>query len=225
MKLLFLINFCWLFFLNQVPSYQSNRKPTETLSFTQGCPQEYKFFFKNKHDDTFWIGENLYGECEKSSLIQLFIDSRTNTCTERISEFKSFDRWESIVDMQKHMATDHVIILNGQQGQINYSAMQMQLISPPTNIKLQTLKQNEYHDDCAKVWNSQMGSKGIDMPQIKGAKISLVHAYSGGLYFNYSIDKAYIFPDSRYIVLFTQNKAICESTSTMHGFMVFKFSM
>lgn len=220
----FLGYFAFVLLCSQMTTLHRN-KLLLTSTVSNGCSQEYKFFFKNKHDDTFWIGENLYGECGTSSLIQVFIDNKGQVPTARVTELRDFDSWAWIETAQRSVQTDEVIMLSAENGQIIFPSMKLKIAPPPNNVKLQTLKHNEFHDECAKTWNKQMGKNGIDMPVMEGFKTNLVYHYAGGLYFNYFIDKVYIFPQSRYMVLFTKNQQKCETAGTMYGFMILSFEM
>jgi hypothetical protein len=220
----FLGYFAFILLCNHTTELPQN-KLVKFSHLSNGCSQEYKFFFKNKHDDTFWIGENLYGECGTSSLIQVFIDNKAQIPTAKVTELRDFDSWTWLETAQRNVQTDEAISLNAENGQIIFPSMKFKIAPPPNNVKLQTLKQNEFHDECAKIWNKQMGKNGIDMPIMEGFKANLLYHYTGGLYFNYYIDKVYIFPQSRYMVLFTKNKQKCETSGTTHGFMILSFEM
>ena len=46
--------------------------------------------------------------------------------------------------------------------------------------------------------------------------------YPEGLYVDYQISKAYYFPGSGYILVFTHQPLIASGNDTMHGFLLFK---
>lgn len=192
---------------------------------SNGCTQEYKFFFKNQHNDIFWIGENRYGECGESHLIQISVDEKTQQSSANITESKIFNDWEWLEKAKQTIKSEEFIIQKAENGAIAFPAMEL-YISPPLNdIQLQALKNENFPNDCAKIWNKNKGKSGINLPIMKGMKTDLIYYYQDGLYFNYTIDKVYIFPLSRYLVLFTKNQNLCNGENTMHGFMIFRFEM
>jgi hypothetical protein len=189
------------------------------------CTQEFRFFFKNKHDNVFWIGENKYGECGESNLIQIYIDENNNKSYAKHTELKDFDNWAWITKAKESIKIEDVIMQKGENGQILFPAMELSILPPLENPKLQNLKDNHYKNECAKVWNNLLGNEGIDLPMMIGLNSKLIYHYNEGLYFNYSIESVYIFPSSRYLILFTKNKNVCNGENSTHGFMIFKFEV
>ena len=205
---------------------KQNKKAKSTKNpKNHNCVQEYKFFFKNKHEDVFWIGENRYGECGESNLIQIFLDDKTKKNSVKLTELKDFDNWVWLNKAKESVKIEDVIIQKGENGQILLPAMELSILPPHENPKLQALKDSDYGNDCAKYWNNSLEKAGIDLPIMIGLNASLVYYYSDGLYFNYTISSAYIFPTSKYLVLFTNSKNTCSGENSMHGFMIFKFDI
>jgi hypothetical protein len=197
---------------------------------SNGCTQEYKFFFKNQHNDIFWIGENRYGECGESHLIQILIDEKTQDEKSQnsravITESKIFNDWEWLEKAKQTIKSEEFITQKAENGVITFPAMELYISPPPNDIQLQASKNEDFPNDCAKIWNKNKGKSGICLPIMKGLKTDLVYYYQDGLYFNYTIEKVYIFPLSRYLVLFTKNQNLCNGENTMHGFMIFRFEM
>ncbi len=193
---------------------------------TGGCNQEFKFFFKSKHDDAFWIGENLYGDCGESHLIQIFSSSQGNQFYEtKLTELKEFDSWHWVEQANQVLKTEEYIAVKSYNGSVNFPVTNISLSPPVANSFLLTQKQTSFPYDCAKHWNKNMGKQGIDLPICKGIKPELVYFYKEGLYFNYTIEQAYLFTQSKYILLFTKSQHTCNGESTMHGFMLLKFTI
>ncbi len=192
---------------------------------TGGCTQEFRFFFKSQHDEAFWIGENRYGECGESHLIQVFLNQQGTPHQTKFTELKEFDNWHWVETAQEKVKTEEVIAIKSYDGHINFPITDISLTAPPPNQPLQYQRQEKYRNDCAKNWNSNMGKEGIDMPIFKGIKPELLYYYKDGIYFNYTVEEAYLFPISRYLLVFTKSEQKCSGDNTMHGFMLFKFEV
>ncbi len=228
---LFMKSFLIILFFFVIIALQASSPPKKYLNYSpksNGCTQEYKFFFKNQHNDIFWIGENRYGECGESHLIQISVDEKTQGEKSQnsravITESKIFNDWEWLEKAKQTLKLEEFIIQKAENGVIAFPAMELYISPPPNDIQLQASKNENFPNDCAKIWNKNKGKAGICMPITKGLKTDLVYYYQDGLYFNYTIDKVYIFPLSRYLVLFTKNQNFCNGENTMHGFMIFRF--
>ncbi len=192
---------------------------------TNACIQEYRFFFKNKHTDLFWIGENRYGECGDSHLIQVAIDQNNETTHLGMTELKEFNDWDWVKQAKISIKNEDYIEQRAENGKVAFPNMELSIFPPPINDYLQTRKENSYPNDCAKIWNRKEKNQGIDLPIMHGLQAKLLYYYSDGLYFNYAIDKVYIFPTSHYLVVFTKNQNLCDGENTMHGFMIFRFEI
>ncbi len=67
--------------------------PVESTSriFTTNCHQTFHFFFLSQGSPTFWIGEDLSGECNYSRLLQIGIKNSTVSVSK--SELKEYNNW------------------------------------------------------------------------------------------------------------------------------------
>lgn len=188
------------------------------------CEQSYRLLFKERERDVFWIAENLYGECSQSNLIQ--VDVSRPEPHSRSTALKEFDQWRMLEQTLKqaieHEQPTEILPRNGV---LTLGNTGVKIKAPERNKTLEQMYLQDFFSECARQWNDGMRQAGIDMPVISGAAVpKLLYVSPDGLYFNYRIDKAYLFPDSRTLILFTKNNTFrCNSEiSSMHGFMIMR---
>ncbi|MCU0393184.1 MAG: hypothetical protein MUE81_18890 [Thermoflexibacter sp.] len=189
---------------------------------TTNCDQKFTFFFKMQYDDTFWIGEDLYGECGQSNLIQIFLSGEKVQAKKM--ELAQFEKWDWIEQAKKVMRIESpfTFIPNSSQT-IENDNIGIKLRKPKYNPDLLNKFSDEFVGSCAKQWNQKMGIKGIDLPQSWSWDLDLVYYHPDGLYFNYQIDKVYVFPESNFLLVMTKYDKRCAGGDTMNGFMLLKF--
>jgi hypothetical protein len=189
---------------------------------TTNCEQKFTFFFKVQYDHTFWIGEDLYGECGQSNLIQIFL--KEGKPLVKKMELVHFEKWEWIEPVKKAMRTEKPYIFIPNSNKIIEDASTGIKIRPPKlNNRLYNQFIENFAENCARQWNNSMKENGIDTPQTWDIDLDLVYYYPDGLYFNYDIEKVCVFPESSLLLVMTKNKERCAGGDTMDGFLIFKF--
>lgn len=196
---------------------------TPINSLTTFCEQEFLFFFKTRyHEHTLWIGENRYGECGSSNLWQVFIPNDSSIVAKR-TKMKRFNDWIWAEKLQLTLEEEKPLQLIDQDDRgCGYKNLGIRVNNPKSNPKLKQLFEDNFAQDCALQWTQATGRNGIDMPKFEGFTGNLLYYYPMGLYFDYQITKAYLFPISKLLLVFTRNSRRCLGGDTMHGFLVFR---
>lgn len=198
-----------------------NFSPNDNTSniFTTNCHQTFHFFFFSQGSPTFWIGEDLSGECDYSRLLQISINESTISVSE--SELKEYNNWGNILELHSlfNIYKEEPLVLKG-----NVWENKDLQISPPVFDSLLYKEFNEHiiqGGSNAISWFKLKGNQGIKLPNIEAIKTELLFTYKTGLYINYEISNVYYFPN-RYIVIFTHQPQKAVGLDTMHGFLIFK---
>lgn len=189
---------------------------------TTNCDQKFTFFFKLQYDNVFWIGEDLFGECGESNLIQVFLGNDKQIIKKM--PLAQFERWEWVEHIKKAMRTEISYALEVSSKQIiDDESRGIKLRTPKENNRLMNQFNNEFGENCAKQWNQKMKTDGIDEPQTWDMELDLVYYHPDGLYFNYQMEKVFVFPESSHLLIMTKQAQRCAGGDTMDGFMIFKF--
>lgn len=212
------ILFSFLFLIIQTISSASNT----TNYFSTNCRQEFHFFFLsegNQNSKTFWIGEDLSGECKVSRLLNIYISDTTVSFQQ--SDLAEYKNWECIIELssvlkryeeQTLQMKDNIFRLDGFK------------ISPPKYDSALVKEFNEHiieKGSGAVSWFHQKGKNGIMLPEIKGFKLELLFYYKKGLYINYSISRVIYFPNE-FLLIFTNQNIKSVGGDSMYGFFIFK---
>ncbi|MCU0451732.1 MAG: hypothetical protein MUC97_18110 [Bernardetiaceae bacterium] len=192
---------------------------TASTSRSTNCEQAYRLLFKARHEPTFWIGEDLYGECGQSNLVQISLEPAAAATRLPLAKFAE---WGWAEGLKANFATEPAEELPSQGAEARHHHMALALQAPPENAKLDLLFKQEFGEYCAPQFNKILGRAAIDLPRFEGARADLLYHSPGGLYFNYRLGKAYLFPDSRLLLVFTKNPLRCQGGDTAHGFLIFR---
>ncbi|WP_448519764.1 hypothetical protein [Rhodoflexus sp.] len=197
----------------------------QALTFVSNqCDQSYRLLFKEKERDLFWIAENIYGECSQSNLIQ--IDLSSLAVHTRVTPIKEFDRWGVLEQALKHSIDYELPIeIMPRNGVLSLDLIGIKLRTPERHKQFEQMYRKDFSSECARQWNEGMGLGGIVLPVASGnIAPKLLYASPNGLYFNYQIDRAYYFADSRLIIIFTKNNEFrCNGdVASMHGFLILR---
>jgi hypothetical protein len=201
-----------------------NLPPNDGVLRDNQCSQEFKFFFKAQYQPIFWIGETRYGECGETQLLQIAPLSNSTTFTETSLEVEKFGDWawveqgKRVIKREKHIEMEYT----GREFRLEEVGFVVK--TPELTPHLELERKNFFANACANIWNKNKGEKGIVIPICKGFSPKLLYAYQQGLYYNYQIDRVFIFPDTKYLLVFTKSAAACDTKQTMHGFMLFSFN-
>ncbi len=195
--------------------------PVENVSkvFTTNCHQTFHFFFLSQGSPTFWIGEDLSGECEYSRLLNISINDSNVSVSQ--SELKEYKNWGIIPELNSLFRK-----YDEQHLEFNDNVWENKefKISPPA---YDSLLSEEFYDHIrqggsnAYSWFNVKSNDGIKLPKIEGIKTELIFSYKTGLYINYEISEVHYFPND-YLLVFTNQPIKAVGLDTMHGFFIFK---
>jgi hypothetical protein len=175
------------------------------------CEQTFKLFFLTKGYKTFWIGENLSGECQTSTLLNISIFDSNATLTK--TSMKNYNSWSEIKILSDAFDTYEATVANnlGVSDQLFDSTLAKSFSSYLLE-----------GGDNAIRWNSINGEKAIVLPIVKNFEFDLLFYYDAGLYINYKISDVQYFPDADLAIVFTEQPVRAIGMDTMHGFLIFK---
>jgi hypothetical protein len=198
-----------------------NFSPIENSSkiLTTNCHQTFHFFFLSKGSPTFWIGEDLSGECESSRLLNIGISGSTASISQ--TELKEYKNWGNIPELSSlfRKFEEQPLELNNKIWENNDLK-----ISPPDYDSLLAEEFSEHIRRCgsnADSWLKIKGNDGIILPKIEGIKTEFLFSYKTGLYINYDISEVHYFPNA-FLIVFTNQPQKAVGLDTMHGFLIFK---
>jgi len=187
---------------------------------TTFCEQEIFLLFKSKGKTcTFWLGENVFGECQYSHIIQILISQHVITTFLKLEKVND---WEKIKQGLSSFSQEQPIQLTNEKGVFFIDYPGKNVIEPKRNDELAELFREHISNGGSngKSWNEHMGIDGICLPQCNGLQAKLVYFYPAGLYVNYRISKVYHFKSSRYLLILTTNPMTANGFDTMHGFLI-----
>jgi len=209
MKKIYLV-FLFIFLLTVSFTASSNKDPLKI--FLTYCEQTFHFFFLSKGSPTFWIGEDLSGECEISYLHNISIrDSKVSVSK---SELKEYNKWDEIKNISsffrkyEELDDNNLVITPPQFDPGLRDAFNKHVVEGGSN---------------GYTWNKKHGLDGIVLPNIENLKTELLFYYHFGLYINYNMASVHYFPEARLILIFTEQPLRAVGMDTMHGFFIFKF--
>ena len=197
--------------------------PVENVSkvFTTNCHQTFHFFFLSQESPTFWIGEDLSGECNYSRLINISTNDSIISFSQ--SELKEYNNWGVIPELNSLIR-----IYDEQPLELNDNVWENKdlKIEPPDYDSLLAGEFIEHlceGGSNAYSWFKVKGKDGIKLPEIEGINTKFLFSYRTGLYINYEISEVHYFPNS-YILVFTHQPIKAVGLDTMHGFFIFKIN-
>jgi len=187
------------------------------------CTQKFTLIARTKGaNPTFWIGEDLGGECHQSYLLQVSMVNGKAVLVR--SDLDLQKDWKWLVAAMKRFRTEQPIELVKTEGRWRAKGVKWFVAAPAGNGKLMTAfrRHIEAGGDGGTSWNRKMGKKGILLPVVKGIDVEMVHAYECGLYVDYELTKVYYFAKSGYLLGFTGQKQLAAGGDTMHGFVLMR---
>ena len=187
---------------------------------TTNCHQTFHFFFLSQGSPTFWIGEDLSGECKYSRLLNISIKNDSSVSVSK-SELKEYKNWGSIPKLSSLFRK-----FEEQSLEVKDNIWQNKdlKIYPPVYDSLLAEEFNEHIREGgsnAFSWIKLEGKDGVMLPDIEGIKTELLFSYKTGLYINYEISEVHYFPNA-YLLVFTYQPIKAVGLDTMHGFFIFK---
>lgn len=207
MKKIIIISVLIILTLGLLPS--SNKGMSKY--FSTYCEQTFKLFFLTKGYKTFWIGENLNGECQTSTLLNISIIDSIATLTK--TSMKNYNSWNEILILSDAFNTYEAPIANnlGVTAPLFDSTLAKSFISYLDEGGHNAIK-----------WNAVYGENGIMLPIVQNFEFDLLFYYDAGLYINYKISDVQYFPDADLAIVFTEQPVRAIGMDTMHGFLIFR---
>ena len=187
------------------------------------CTQKFTFLARTRGaNPTFWIGEDLAGECHYSQLLQVAIVKGKAVLIR--SDLELQKDWAWLAAPMKNFRTEEPIELMNVKGEWRTKGVKWFIESPARNEQLIDAFGRHITDggDNGNTWNKKMGPDGIVLPVVDGFDVELVYYYDSGLYVNYEIYKVYYFAKSGYLLAFTGQKRLAVGGDTMHGFVLLR---
>ena len=197
---------------------------------TSNCRQTIIFraltngYFSLSHDkecNTFWITEDIDGECQWSHLIQISIIQQ-EICTVE-SDLYKFGEWEWLTESLKHLSQETPQELSDNSSAWSCSTASFYVKPPLPDSGLLNSFLAARRRGYERKWIKDHDLEAISMPIFEGAKSELITHYEGGLYIGYRFAKVYYFPPE-YVLIITYQPMMANGLDTLHGFLLFKVS-
>ncbi len=192
------------------------------LAATNGV-QTFDFLFKS--GDVLWIGEDIGGEYELSVLHQVVV--RDDGVAAGQSELKTFRQWAPIAALDTSVRTEAVIRLESlSDGRWGHSDLTWTL-RPPDEDKTLTelfIAHVQAGGSNAESFYAAEQAPAKQPPLFRGADAEPLYFSDRGLFFNYTIDSAYVFVRSGLVLVFTHQPTKAVGLDTMHGFIVMRLN-
>lgn len=192
-----------------------------TVSASTNGTQSFRFLFKA--GDVLWIGEDIGGEYEQSTLHQIVLSG--DSVTDGQSTLKTFGQWTPIGSLTSYLRTEVAVPLKKQpDGSLGHKDFKW-TVRPPAEDKALIDAFHKHVEDGGSNAHSFYVLK--DSPARHAAVVTGVAAEplffsDRGLFLNYTIDSAYFFPRSGLLLVFTHQAEPAVGLDTMHGFMMMK---
>ena len=198
---------------------------------TTNCVQKFVFFALTRgyptlssHEEsktlTFWITEDIGGECMASQLIQIFISKEKVSSS--YTSLMGYEEWDWLKEGTKHLQREAPKELVEKEGVWNCSTASFQVKAPMSDSAMLNSFREAAREGYERRWIQDHGLSGISMPIFEGINRELIYRHEAGLYIDYQISKAYYFPYSKYLLIFTHQPHLASGLDTMHGFLIFK---
>ena len=195
-------------------------------SAATNCEQSFTFFAFTRAASpsleygTFWIGEDVGGECLGSYLIQISISNQR--VSSYVSMLMGYAEWGWLREGIKHLqrVPFEELVEKGRVWQCATGSFSVE--APLPDSVLSSLLLEAFRKGNERAWTRDHGLEGTSPPVFDGIKAQLIHYHEKGLYVGYQISKAYYFPGSKYLLIFTHQPMLVSGLDTMHGFLIFK---
>ena len=191
--------------------------------FSTICEQKFTLLGRSKgQTPAFLIIQDLSGECESSTLLQIALMPEGPVKFDL--EFGEKDRWQWFKNNMDSLRMEPFVQLDNHDDSWIAANMKWKVSNPlPDKELLNQIEKKPFVIGLH--WNKEKGTEGIQLPVFDGIKSKLIYYLPAGLYVDYSIEKAFYFKQSGYIILFTSQERKAPGLDTMHGFLIFKIIM
>ncbi len=187
------------------------------------CEQEFTLLgFILGEPSTFWILEDVGGECNYSRLIQISLskDRKINEGASFFAQYKQTKKFQESISELNHVNVDTLISKNGR---LTVPSKSWLLSPPPLNDSLYgEYSYNANANFTPAQWNTEKAVKGIMQPNFENCTSQLLYIYPNGLYVNYDFDKGYYLRDRGLIIIFTKNQHRGSGLDSMYGFLIYQ---
>lgn len=189
---------------------------------TTNCEQTFTFFgvtwdIYNQNKITFWVGEDVSGECMGSHLIQVTV-SDTTSCIHTAYNV-NYANWDWLRHGFSNLSGLTLEKLSNKEGSWSDSAGSLRISAPPSDtLEIRKIYQSSYEAQ----WTARHGIEAIKLPQIQEVLTKLIYYYPVGLYVDYKISDAYYIPSQKLLIVFTHQPHLAAGFDSMHGFLIFR---
>ena len=183
------------------------------------CHQTFHFFFLSQRMPTFWIGEDLSGECQFSKLLNISIDDSLVSFSQ--TELKEYKKWGNIPSLSSLFKIYDEKPLTVIDNVWENKDLKIELPEFDSLLAEEFKEHIRQGGSNASSWLKLKGDKGIRLPKIEGIQTKLLFSYNQGLYINYKISEVHYFPNA-FLLVFTNQPQKAVGLDTMHGFLMFK---
>lgn len=179
------------------------------------------FEFLGKSGSTIWVAEDIGGEYCLSRLHHIVLEA--DHAAAGTSDLKEYGNWQPVRDLLSRLELETAVPLRKlTDGSLVDEKQQLQLTPPPPDPALM----DQFHEHIrtggsnAQTWTQQTGQPRIQPPRLNGQPAGILYSYPAGLYVSYTLDRAWYFPRSGRILLFTHQPTRAVGLDTMHGLML-----
>ncbi len=190
----------------------------QTITF-RALTRGYSSLSHSERSKTFWITEDVDGECQWSHLIQLSIADKKVYSND--SDLLEFGEWGWLTECIKHLSLEIPQEFSESSGVWSCSTASFRIISPQPDSGLLYSFLAASREGYEQKWIEDHDLGGISIPIFEGVKGELIYHYKRGLYIGYQFSKVYYFPPE-YLLIITHQPMMANGLDTMHGFLLFK---
>ncbi len=187
------------------------------------CEQRFALIGRTKGAcPTFWIAEDLSGECHQSHLLQVVLAGGRAMLVR--SELELQKDWDWLRRDMGRFRTEAPIKLVRVGDTWRTKGVTWYVRGPEEKPSLGRAFDEHIRSggSGAASWNGKRGAEGVVPPRVDGFDAELVYYYGRGLYVNYDIAQVFYFPETGYLLVFTEQKKRAVGLDTMHGFMLLR---
>lgn len=194
---------------------------------TTNCQQSFSFFGFTRAISyqpglgTFWIGEDIGGECHASRLIQVSVTPEG--VTDLWTPSYEYGEWDWLREGMGYLQREDPEELVERAGLWYCRADSFTLASPVADSASLSLVRDAFAAGSSELWN-KVHELGISLPVFEGATADLIYHHRGGVYVGYDFSHIYYLPRFKYLVAFIHQPLLVSGLDTRHGFMIFRMT-
>ena len=197
---------------------------TTLSTATTNCTRSYEFLGLTRCDNlVVWLAQRLAGECQSSNLIVIQVLGDTGSARTMFigDEAQSGFAKTALAQFPGESSSLKVELID------DWIPLDSTLsIKHPTarELALDSMEHvfDSTYDNHAWIWSKYAGNTAIDQPWIKGGELKLISYDPNGLYLDYRFKEVFYFPESRLLLIFTNQPRIASGLDQMHGYLLFR---